>query len=209
MILPIVLYGDPVLRTKGKPVTEVTDEVRRLAADMLETMYDARGVGLAAQQIGVAIQLAVVDVSHDPQCISYLRVNDVDTPMAELMPLVFINPKLDFGKPKAMSEEGCLSFPDLRENIRRPSDVKATLTLLDGRTIVLETDGLLSRAIQHETDHLNGILFIDRVSAAAKIGMKRRLREKQEDWADEIHRGISPTKPKPRKKGEVDEDEEE
>ncbi len=207
MILPIVLYGDPVLRTKGKPVTEVTDEVRRLAADMLETMYDARGVGLAAQQVGVAIQLAVVDVSHDPQCISYLRINGVDTPMADMMPLVFINPKLEFGKPKAMSEEGCLSFPDLRENIRRSSDVKATLTLLDGTTIVLETDGLLSRAIQHETDHLNGILFIDRVSAAAKIGMKRRLREVQEDWADEIRRGISPTKPKPRKKGEVDEEE--
>lgn len=209
MILPIVLYGDPVLRTKGKPVTEVTEEVRRLAADMLETMYDARGVGLAAQQVGVAVQLAVVDVSHDPQCVSYLRVDGVDTPMAEIMPLVFLNPKLEFGKPKATSEEGCLSFPSLRENIRRSSDLKATLTLMDGRTIILETDGLLSRAIQHETDHLNGILFIDRVSAAAKIGMKRRLREAQEDWADQIRRGISPTKPKPRKSGEDDEDGEE
>ena len=208
MVLPIVLYGDPVLRTKGKLVTEVTPEVRRLAADMLETMYDARGVGLAAQQIGVAIQLAVVDVSHDPQCITYLRVNGVDTAMQTLMPLVFLNPKLDFGKAKATSEEGCLSFPDVRENIRRSSDVKATLTLLDGSTIVLETDGLLSRAIQHETDHLNGILFIDRVSAAAKIGMKRRLREAQEDWADEIRKGISPTKPKPRKAGPPGEDDE-
>ena len=208
MILPIVLYGDPVLRTKGKPVTEVTPEVRRLAADMLETMYDARGVGLAAQQVGVAIQLAVVDVSHDPQCITYLRVNGEDTPMGAIMPLIFLNPKLDFGKAKATSEEGCLSFPDVRENIRRSSGLKATLTLLNGETIVLETDGLLSRAIQHETDHLNGVLFIDRVSAAAKIGMKRRLREAQEDWQDQISRGISPTKPKPRKKGEVDEDEE-
>jgi peptide deformylase len=206
MVLPIVLYGDPVLRTKGKLVTEVTPEVRRLAADMLETMYDARGVGLAAQQIGVALQLAVVDVSHDPQCITYLRVNGVDTPMQTIMPLVFLNPKLEFGKAKATSEEGCLSFPDVRENIRRSSDLKATLTLLDGSTIVLETDGLLSRAIQHETDHLNGILFIDRVSAAAKIGMKRRLREAIEDWQEQISKGISPTKPKPRKKGEVDDD---
>jgi len=209
MVLPIVLYGDPVLRTKGKLVTEVTPELRQFAADMLETMYDARGVGLAAQQVGVAIQLAVVDVSHDPQCVSYLRVDGMDTPMSEIMPLVFVNPRLEFGKAKATSEEGCLSFPDVRENIRRSSDLIATLTLLDGRTIVLETDGLLSRAIQHETDHLNGILFIDRVSAAAKIGMKRRLREAQEDWQDQISRGISPTKPKPRKKGEVDDDEDE
>jgi peptide deformylase len=93
--------------------------------------------------------------------------------------------------------------------------VKAHLTLLDGTQIVLETDGLLSRAIQHETDHLNGVLFIDRVSVAAKIGLKRRLREVQEDWADEIRRGISPTKPKPRKvpaegaQEEDDEDEDE
>src|SRR6478672_8537291 len=105
MVLPIVLYGDPVLRTKGKPVTEVTEEVRRLAADMLETMYDARGVGLAAQQVGVAIQLAVVDVSHDPNCVSYLRVNGQDMPLTAIMPLVFVNPKLEFGKPKATSEE--------------------------------------------------------------------------------------------------------
>jgi peptide deformylase len=214
MVLPIVLFGDPVLRTKGKPVTEVTEEVRRLAADMFETMKDARGVGLAAQQVGVPIQLAIVDVSHDPHCITYLRVNGEDVPMEEMMPLVFLNPRLEFGKAKAISEEGCLSFPDLRENIRRSSGLKAHLTLLDGTQIVLETDGLLSRAIQHETDHLNGVLFIDRVSAAAKIGMKRRLREAQEDWEDQIRRGISPTKPKPRKvkpdaAEEDDEDEEE
>src|ERR1700751_1836298 len=103
MVLPIVLFGDPVLRTKGKLVTEVTEEVRRLAADMFETMKDARGVGLAAQQVGGPIQLAIVDVSHDPQCVSYLRVNGKDTPLVDIMPLVFINPKLEFGKPKASS----------------------------------------------------------------------------------------------------------
>jgi peptide deformylase len=184
MILPIVLYGDPVLRTKGRPVTEVTDEIRTLAASMLETMREARGVGLAAHQVGVPIQLAVVDVSHDEECVSYCRVNGEDKKLAEICPLIFINPKLEFGKEKAVSEEGCLSFPDLREDIKRPEKLKAALTLIGGERIVLETDGLLSRAIQHETDHLNGILFIDRMSAATKLGLKRKLRELMPEWAE-------------------------
>jgi peptide deformylase len=140
---------------------------------------------LAAQQVGHALQLAVVDVSHDPECITYLRVNGEDTPLADIMPLIFVNPKLDHGKDKAVSEEGCLSFPDLREKIRRSEAIKATLTTIEGKNLVIETDGLLSRAIQHETDHLNGILFIDRLSAAAKIGMKRKLRRLMEEWQEE------------------------
>lgn len=190
MIFPIVLYGDPVLRTKGKPVTIVTDDIRRLAEDMLETMRHAHGVGLAAQQIGAALQLAVVDVSHDPECVTYVRVNGVDKKLADIMPLVFTNPQLEFGKEKITAEEGCLSFPDLRDDIRRPAALKATLTLLDGTTIVLETDGLLSRAIQHETDHLNGVLFIDRFSAARKLGLKRRLRMLMEEWEEDRESGV-------------------
>ena len=185
MILPIVRYNDPVLRAKGKEVKEITDEHRALAKDMLETMRAAHGVGLAAQQIGVALQMAVIDVSHDPTCVSYCRVNGEDKPVTEIMPLVFVNPKLELGKEKETNEEGCLSFPDLRENIRRASDVKATFTTLDGQTMILETDGLLGRALQHETDHLHGILFIDRLSAAAKIGLKRKLKRLMEDWEEE------------------------
>jgi peptide deformylase len=185
MVLPIVLYADPVLRTKGRLVTEITDDIRKLSQDMIDTMREARGVGLAAQQVGHALQLAVVDVSHDPECITYLRVNGEDTPLADIMPLIFVNPKLDHGKDKAVSEEGCLSFPDLREKIRRSEAIKATLTTIEGKNLVIETDGLLSRAIQHETDHLNGILFIDRLSAAAKIGMKRKLRRLMEEWQEE------------------------
>ncbi|HEY2572511.1 MAG TPA: peptide deformylase, partial [Verrucomicrobiaceae bacterium] len=117
MILPIVHYPEPVLRQKGKPVTQVTDEIRTLAANMIETMRDARGVGLAAQQVGVPVQLAVVDVSHDEECVTFCRVNGEDRKLAEVCPLIFINPKLELGKEKATSEEGCLSFPDLRENI--------------------------------------------------------------------------------------------
>ena len=184
MILPIVHYPDPVLRVKGKPVTKVTDEIRELAANMLETMREARGVGLAAQQVGVPVQLAVVDVSHDEECVTYCRVNGADRKLSDICPLVFINPKLEFGKEKDSSEEGCLSFPDLRENIKRPEKVQATLTTLDGETLVVETDGLFSRAIQHETDHLNGVLFIDRMSAGAKLGLKRKLRELMPEWEE-------------------------
>lgn len=185
MILPIILYPDPVLRTKGKPVAAVTDDIRRLAEDMLETMRHAHGVGLAAQQVGVALQLSVVDVSHDPECVTYVRVNGEDKKLEDIMPLVFTNPQLEFGKEKITAEEGCLSFPDLRDDIRRAAALKATLTLLDGTTVVLETDGLLSRAIQHETDHLNGVLFIDRFSAARKLGLKRRLRDLMEEWEED------------------------
>ncbi len=133
MVLPIVFYPDPVLRAKGKPVTKVTDEIRALAANMLDTMRDAHGVGLAAQQVGVPLQLAIVDVSHDEECVTYCRVNGEDRKLAEICPLIFVNPKLEFGKAKTVSEEGCLSFPDLRENIKRPEKLKATLTLAQRR----------------------------------------------------------------------------
>ena len=182
MVLPIVFYGDPVLRERGKEITEITDEIRELAADMLETMHAAHGVGLAAQQVGRALQLAVIEVPEDDESVTLLRVNGEDKSFEEVMPLVFMNPKLELGKKKMVGEEGCLSFPDLRDDIRRSVTVKATITLLNGETVVLETDGLLSRAIQHETDHLNGILFIDRMSPMAKLSLKRRLRELAPEW---------------------------
>ncbi len=176
MILEIVQYGHPVLRERCKPVTQVDDALRQLAADMLETMYDANGVGLAAPQIGQAIRLAVVDVSHDPDCISFLKVAGRDAPLASIMPLVFINPELEFTGPKERDAEGCLSIRDVRAEVSRPVSLRAILPQLDGSTLEIETDGLLARAIQHETDHLNGVLFIDRVSPAAKIALKRKLR---------------------------------
>lgn len=182
MIHDIVIYGDPVLREKCALVETITDETRALAGDMLETMVAANGVGLAAPQIGVPIQLAVIDVSHDPECVSYLRIDGEEADLADWMPLVFVNPLLQFGKERDTDTEGCLSFPELRAEIRRPYDVRATMTLIDGRTITLETDGLLARAIQHETDHLNGVLFIDRLSSAAKLGMRKKVRSMQEEY---------------------------
>ena len=142
----------------------------------METMRDANGVGLAAQQIGQALQLAVVDVSHDPECFRVFRVDGEEAKLEEWMPLIFTNPQIEGGEVKESQTEGCLSFPEIQGGVRRPASIRARLGLLDGRTIEVEADGLLARAIQHETDHLNGILFIDRMSSATKVKLKRRLK---------------------------------
>lgn len=180
MIRPIVHYPAPVLRQSGARVETVDAEIRRLADDMVETMYDANGVGLAAQQVGVPLQLAVVDVSHDEECVSYLRVNGEERKLSEICPLVFLNPFLKLRGQRESEVEGCLSFPDLRGEIARPAEVVATVVTLSGETLVIETDGLFSRAIQHETDHLFGRLFIDRMSSARKVAIRGFLREMQE-----------------------------
>jgi peptide deformylase len=185
MVRKIVFYPEPVLRAKCRDITHVTAEHRQLATDMLETMNEAHGVGLAAPQVGVDLQLAVIDVSHNPQCVSYLRIDGQDADLVKSMPIIFLNPKIELGRDKESGEEGCLSFPDLRSQIRRSLDVEVTYQTLDGATVKLETDGLLARAFQHEIDHLNGILFIDRMSAAAKVGLKRKLARLQEEWAEE------------------------
>jgi peptide deformylase len=184
MVRDIVIYGNPVLREKCKPVTEITDEIRELVGDMLETMIAASGVGLAAPQVGIPIRLAVIDVSFDPECVSFFKVNGEDAVMEDWMPLIFVNPELNLQGDRETDTEGCLSFPEMRSEIRRPGEVKATLSIVDGETIVVETDGLLARALQHETDHLNGVLFIDRFSTAEKIGLKRRIRLMQEEYGE-------------------------
>lgn len=181
MILTIVQYGDPVLREKGAKVKEVTDEIRTLCDDMLETMKDAEGVGLAAQQIGKKLQLAVVDVSHNEEAASYVRVNGEKRDMMEMMPLFFMNPKIKADGDRIADQEGCLSFPDIRADIKRPGAIRVEMTLLDGEEIEMETDGLLARAIQHETDHLNGILFIDRMSPAKKVSLRKTLKAMKEE----------------------------
>ena len=176
MIREIVQYGHPVLRQRCRPVEVVDDAVQQLAADMLETMVDASGVGLAAPQVGEDIRLAVIDVSHDPECVSLLKVNGEDAELASIMPLVFINPTLAFSQEKESSVEGCLSIQGIRAEVRRPAAVIATLPQLDGSVLTIETDGLLARALQHETDHLNGVLFVDRLPAVSKISLKNRLK---------------------------------
>jgi peptide deformylase len=176
MVREIVIYGAPVLREKCVKVEQVSREIEELAADMVETMYDAQGVGLAAPQVGEAVQLAVVDIGADRDDVTFVRVDGEDVGLSELMPLIFFDPEVEGGSERESMEEGCLSIPELRASVRRPAAIKASLSLLDGRRIQLECDGLLSRAIQHEVDHLNGILFIDRLSSAAKLRARRELK---------------------------------
>ncbi len=176
MILPIVQFGDPILRKRCREVSEVTEEIETLAEDMIETMHEAHGVGLAAPQVGQNLRLAVVDVSHDPECVSVLKVNGENAEIADIMPLVFINPRFEKGGARERMEEGCLSIHEIRAEVQRPGMVKGVFPQLDGSELEVETDGLLARVIQHETDHLNGVLFIDRVSAATKLMLRRELK---------------------------------
>lgn len=181
MIREIVQYGHPVLRQKCRTVTEVDDNLIQLVGDMLETMVDANGVGLAAPQVGEDIRLAVIDVSHDPECVSFLKVNGEEAELESIMPLIFINPDLVFSQEKETGMEGCLSIRGIRADVRRPAAVKATLPQLDGSVLEIETDGLLARALQHEIDHLNGVLFVDRLQPVAKVAMKNRLKKLLEE----------------------------
>ena len=176
MLLDIVQIGNPVLREKCAEVTEITEEIVTLAENMLETMYQANGVGLAAPQIGRALRMAVIDVSHDPECVSFMMIDGEEVDMIEHMPLVFLNPVMGLSGPRAVETEGCLSIRGVRAPVGRPSIVHVKLQMLDGTWIEVETDGLLARAFQHEIDHLNGILFLDRLSPASKMALRKQLK---------------------------------
>jgi peptide deformylase len=176
MIRDIVKYGDVVLRTKGKRLETIDDEIRVLAADMLETMYEENGVGLAAQQVGLALQLTVVDVSDAESRPSRMWIAGEEVDPKEQMPLILINPELQLDNEVEIGTEGCLSFPDITAEIPRAAKVKVKALDLNGNPVEFEAAGLLGRAIQHEADHLNGILFIDRMSSAAKASLAGKLK---------------------------------
>jgi peptide deformylase len=183
MKLPIVRYGDPVLRAKGRRVETVDADVRELAANMLETMHEANGVGLAAQQVGEALQLTVVDVAGAEDQESTMTLNGVEVEPKTSMPLVLLNPELALGDETAIGAEGCLSFPEITGDIPRAISVKLRAQSLEGERLEIEASGLLARALQHEVDHLNGILFIDRMSAATKVALRSRLKKMQRENA--------------------------
>lgn len=181
MKLPIVHYGDPILRAKGKPIPAVDEYVRELAANMIETMHLANGIGLAAQQVGEALQLTVIDVSGSEDKESTMTLNGAEVDPKSSMPLLLLNPKLTLGKETALAVEGCLSFPEITADIRRSISVVVRAQTLEGATVEIEASGLLARALQHEVDHLNGILFIDRMSAATKVALRSRLKRMQKE----------------------------
>jgi len=157
---PIVLYGDPVLREKCIPIGEINREVKDLVAEMVATLKKAGGLGLAASQTGVAVKIFIVDLSS------------VD--LAESIK-VFINPHILETSGEVTMEEGCLSFPGIYQDIVRPERVTVKATGLDGKEFTLEATGILARAIQHENDHLAGILFIDHFPPLSRALIRGKL----------------------------------
>jgi peptide deformylase len=186
MILPILEYGDPVLRAKGKAIEQIDDRIRELVANMIETMHAANGVGLAAQQIGEALQLTVLDISPVEDRPSMLKLDGTDVDPKTAMPLVLINPEIELRGESEVGLEGCLSFPEITGDIERAQSVIVRAQSLESGTMRFEASGFLARAIQHEGDHLNGILFIDRMRSAAKAALSSRLKRLQK----ETRRGV-------------------
>ena len=182
MLLPIVQYGQPVLRVKGRRVERADDRIRQLSADMLETMYDAHGLGLAAQQVGEALRMTVIDVlSVHQERPSTLTVGGEAQDLEKWMPLTLLNPEVTLLEDREVASEGCLSFPDISGDVGRATKVRVKTDLLDGRAVEFEATGMLARAIQHEVDHLDGVLFIDRMNSATRASLKGRLKRLQRE----------------------------
>ena len=166
MILKIVKYPEPVLSQPGEPVTEFNAELKKLAADMFETTYAAQGIGLAAPQVGVSKRLTVIDLSmgKDPKD-----------------KLVLVNPEIIFSEGKLYEEEGCLSFPEIKEKVVRAANVRIRAQDLNGKWFEMDAEDLLSRCFQHEIDHLDGMLFIFRMSGLKRDMTLRRIRKMQRE----------------------------
>ena len=169
MIYPIVKYGDPVLEKTGAPVTVFDEDLRKLVDDMFESMYAAHGVGLAAPQIGIGRRIAVIDITFK------------EDPKAKL---VLINPEIIHTEGKHTQSEGCLSIPDFRENVTRPDRVTVRAQDVQGKVFEKTGEELLARALLHETDHLNGKLYISHLSGLKRDLMKRKIRKlmKAGEW---------------------------
>jgi peptide deformylase len=162
VIYPIVKYGDPVLERPAQPVTEFDDELRKLAEDMFESMYAAHGIGLAAPQIGIARRIAVIDISFKKD------------PAAKL---VLVNPEILHTEGRQRQSEGCLSVPEFRESVTRPSRVTVRAQDLSGKWFEQTGEDVLARAFMHETDHLDGKLYLAHLSALKRDLMKRKIRK--------------------------------
>lgn len=178
MHLPIVHYNRPVLRQKGAKVESFDASLATLVQDMIDTMHEARGIGLAAQQVGRAVQLCVVDLRAADKDFDW-EIDGAHTPLDIIMPFALVNPVVTPvpGTKKTVYEEGCLSFPEIRGDIVRPDEIVAHYQDQFGLPHVIRCNGLLSRCIQHEVDHLNGTLFIDRMDKPVRMGVERSVKE--------------------------------
>jgi peptide deformylase len=177
-ILPIVLAPNPLLKQKSTPVREITPEIRTLAEDMLETMYASNGVGLCAVQVGVLKQLIVVDVEWGSS--RYASEEATSAPPKAGNPIVLINPELLDHSPELRSyDEGCLSFPGQYSEVERPDVITVEYLDLEGKRRRLTADGLLSTCIQHEIDHMNGVVFVDHISRIKREMILRKMKKAQ------------------------------
>jgi len=166
-IKPLIILPDPLLRLASRPVEQVDPSVRKLSADMLETMYDAPGIGLAAIQVGEPLRLLVIDLAKE------------DEPRA---PQIFINPEIvTSGEDRSVYEEGCLSIPDYYAEVERPASVRVKFIDGEGKQREIEADGLLATCLQHEIDHLNGVLFIDHISKLKRDMVVKRFKKLAKD----------------------------
>ena len=168
-ILDIRVLGDPVLREETKPVAEITDDIRALVKDMFETMYMAKGIGLAAPQVGRTERIAIVDVDDNP--------------------MVIINPEIvEAASKTAKGEEGCLSIPDVYGDVERPSRVKVRALDIDGKEFEIEAGDLLGRCLQHEIDHLHGKMFIDYMSVLKRRSALNKWAKEKDKYPNFIRR---------------------
>jgi len=186
MILPLTYYGNPVLREKGTGVELVTPEINQLIEDMLETMARYHGIGLAAHQVGKAIQLTVIDTRTVEDRPSTLELNGKEVDPHSIMPIVLINPSITPLNSPVKGPEGCLSFPEIFGNISRPDKVCVKALGRQGEQVEFVCGGLLARCVQHETDHLHGILFIDRMDRETKANLREELELLQKQTKDAL-----------------------
>jgi len=163
MILQIAELDHPALRTMGRPILKVDEKLLDLVEDMIETMQNADGIGLAAQQVGRPLQMFVLDVPKMQDRPSTMTMDGKAVDFEDFMPLVILNPKIETFGELATENEGCLSFPGLHGDVTRPRSVRVAGQGLEGESIAFEAEGLLARAVQHEYDHLQGHLFLDRM----------------------------------------------
>ena len=174
MIYPITTYGNEVLREKATPIINITDEIRKLAEDMLETMYSSNGVGLAAEQVGRTESICIIDIPPDAE-----KEEFRDKTAAIEMPLIMINPQIIATEGEQRDEEGCLSFPQIGVQVTRANQATVSYTTLEGVRKTITAYGLLARAVQHETDHLNGVLLVDQMNSVQKLSVSGKLKRLQ------------------------------
>jgi peptide deformylase len=188
MIETFAYYGNPVLREKARPVTVFDGELQRFAAAMLDVMREREGIGLAAQQVGSTLSICVVDVP------ARLDLDEQGTPLnpGVELPLILVNPRIErSGTELAVREEGCLSFPEITAQVTRPFEIDLVYEDLSGVTRSLGLRGLVARAVQHEMDHLAGVLLVDRMTPVRKLALSGRLKRLSRETRQTLRSGTA------------------